>query len=128
VAPSATPVDPPEELPLLPLPLPVPASPKQAAAAWSSHAVVSVHELQLNVCDPTVKYAPVHWLSPVRQSCRMPAPLGHVVPSAAVHVAVPAPADPDEDDELLQPPTEPAPPSTKATAATQTTRTFIPRS
>jgi hypothetical protein len=45
-----------------------------------------VHEPQLNVCDPTVKYAPVHWPPLlVVQSCNAPAPVGHVVPSAAVH-------------------------------------------
>jgi hypothetical protein len=88
-----------------------------------------MHELQVKVCEPTVKYAPVHWLPlPVTQSCSAPAPVGHVVPSAAVQVGVPSPPDPVEDDDELQPPTAPAPPTAKASAAAAATRTLIPRS
>lgn len=80
-----------------------------------------MHELHWKVSDPTWKYAAMHVpLLLVVQSCRAPAPVGHVVPSADVHAGVPS-LEGDEDDELLQPPITPS-------AASARTRTFMPRS
>lgn len=86
---------------------------------------MSVHEVQWKTCDPTWKYAPVHWLAvPVVHSCSAPAPEGHVVPSAEVHAGPPWPCG-EEAEELLHPPSAVDPASANATAAIATTRGFI---
>jgi hypothetical protein len=89
---------------------------------------VSEHELQLNFCDPTMKYAPVHWLLlPVVQSCSAPTPVGHVELSEEVHAGVPSPPFPWDNDDEPQPPMAPDAPTPIASAATAT-RTRMLRS
>lgn len=82
---------------------------------------MSVHEAQSKTCDPIWKYAPVHWLPLlVVHSCRAPAPVGHVVPSAEVHAGAPSPCG-EEADELLQPASALDPASAKTATAVATT-------